>query len=181
MPSRRGLTRGGDRRLAPRVAAALLGACALRGGPVAAQSLGPPVSPTCVTSPFGPRVLPGKPLAGTFHWGIDLAAPVGATVRAAAAGHVLSIRRHGPGGLQIVLGHPGFTTLYAHLGRVSARLAEGQSTVRAGEALGVVGRTGVSYGAHLYFELRRDGQRIDPAPFLAVSRCDGHHAAPPAR
>ena len=45
-----------------------------------------PVSPACVSSPFGPRVLPGRPKAGTYHYGIDLPAPAGAVVRPAAAG-----------------------------------------------------------------------------------------------
>lgn len=130
-----------------------------------------PVAPTCITSPFGPRVLPGKPLAGTFHWGIDLAAPVGATVRAAAAGQVVAISRRGLGGLFVTMRHDGFRTLYAHLGRVTPRLAQGQTAIRAGEPLGVVGRTGLSYGAHLYFELQRDGVRIDPAPYLDIKPC----------
>ncbi len=131
-----------------------------------------PVSPACISSPFGPRLLPGRPKAGTFHWGIDLAAPVGTSVRAAAAGRVVAILRHGPGGLQVAIQHNGFATLYAHLGRVSPGLAEGKTIVRDGDVLGVIGRTGVSYGAHLYFELRRGGERIDPAPWLAVARCD---------
>ena len=131
-----------------------------------------PVSPACLSSPFGPRVLPGKPKAGTFHWGIDLAAPAGTAVRAAAAGRVVAIHRRGAGGLQVAVQHEGFATLYAHLGRVSPGLAEGKTIVRDGEVLGVIGRTGLSYGAHLYFELRRGGERIDPTPWLAVARCE---------
>jgi murein DD-endopeptidase MepM/ murein hydrolase activator NlpD len=131
-----------------------------------------PVSPACVSSPFGPRVLPGKPLAGTYHYGIDLPAPAGGAVRAVAAGQVLMLRRRGAGGLEVVLRHPGgFTTLYAHLGAVAPALAEGKRQVAAGEKIGVVGRTGVSYGTHVYFELQVNGQRIDPAPYLGVSRC----------
>jgi murein DD-endopeptidase MepM/ murein hydrolase activator NlpD len=129
-----------------------------------------PVSPACVSSPFGPRVLPGKPLAGTYHYGIDLPAPAGAPVRAIAAGEVITLHRRGAGGF--VLRHPGgFTTMYAHLGSVTTVLAEGKRQVAAGETLGVVGRTGVSYGTHVYFELRVNGERVDPAPYLAVARC----------
>jgi murein DD-endopeptidase MepM/ murein hydrolase activator NlpD len=131
-----------------------------------------PVSPACVSSPFGPRVLPGKPLAGTYHYGIDLPAPAGAPVRAIAAGEVITLHRRGAGGLEVVLRHPGgFTTMYAHLGSVTPALAEGKRQVAAGETLGVVGRTGVSYGTHVYFELRVNGERVDPAPYLAVARC----------
>jgi murein DD-endopeptidase MepM/ murein hydrolase activator NlpD len=130
-----------------------------------------PVSPACVSSPFGPRVLPGKPLAGTYHYGIDLPAPAGARVRAVAAGDVLTIHRRGAGGLEVILRHANFATLYAHLGSVTPALAEGRRHVEAGEALGVVGRTGVTYGTHVYFELRVSGARVDPAPYLQVAPC----------
>jgi murein DD-endopeptidase MepM/ murein hydrolase activator NlpD len=139
-----------------------------------AQTTGlvPPVSPACVSSPFGPRVLPGKPLAGTYHYGIDLPAPAGGAVRAVAAGQVITLHRRGAGGLEVVLHHPGgFNTLYAHLGSVTPALAEGKRQVAAGEQLGVVGRTGVSYGTHVYFELQVNGKRVDPAPYLGVTRC----------
>jgi len=130
-----------------------------------------PVDPACISSPFGPRILPGKPLAGTYHYGIDLPAPAGAPVRAVAAGEVIRIGRRGAGGLEIVLQHSNFTTLYAHLGSVAPALAQGKRSVAAGERLGLVGRTGVSYGTHVYFELRVDGRRVDPAPYLHLQRC----------
>ena len=149
------------------VAASMLTAAAAR----ADINLVAPVSPACLSSPFGPRLLAGKPKAGTYHWGVDLAAPAGTPVRAAAAGTVEVIRRHGTGGLFVRLHHDTFATLYAHLGRVSPSLAEGRTHVAAGEPLGVIGRTGLSYGAHLYFEVLRDGHRIDPEPFLAIARC----------
>jgi murein DD-endopeptidase MepM/ murein hydrolase activator NlpD len=132
----------------------------------------PPVSPACISSPFGPRILPGKPLAGTYHYGIDLPAPAGAAVRAAAAGDVVTLHRRGPGGLEIELRHKGgLTTFYAHLGSVTPALAEGKRQVAAGEKLGVVGRTGVTYGTHVYFEVRINGERVDPAAYLALPRC----------
>ncbi len=132
----------------------------------------PPVSPACVSSPFGPRILPGKPLAGTYHYGIDLPAPAGAAVRAAAAGDVVTLHRRGAGGLEVVLRHAGgFSTLYAHLGSVTPALAEGKRQVVAGEKLGVVGRTGVSYGTHVYFEVQVGGERVDPLRFLPLPRC----------
>jgi murein DD-endopeptidase MepM/ murein hydrolase activator NlpD len=130
-----------------------------------------PVYPACVSSPFGPRVLAGRPKAGTYHHGIDLPAPAGAPVRAVAAGRVASIHKRGPGGLEIVLQHDGFATLYAHLGTVAPALAEGRRAVAAGERLGVIGRSGVTYGTHLYFELQIGGERVDHAPYLGVERC----------
>jgi murein DD-endopeptidase MepM/ murein hydrolase activator NlpD len=133
--------------------------------------LPPPVSPTCVTSPYGPRVLPGLPKAGTFHPGIDLRAPAGAAVRAVAPGQVLAIRRRGVGGLFVKVRHDGFDALYAHLGSIAPPLAEGKRTLAAGEKIGVVGRTGVSYGAHLYFQVEINGAHVDPAPLLGVAPC----------
>jgi murein DD-endopeptidase MepM/ murein hydrolase activator NlpD len=131
----------------------------------------PPVSPACISSPYGPRVLPGRPLAGTYHYGIDLPAAVGAPVRAAAAGSVVWVRKKGVGGLEMLVQHDGFMTLYSHLGSVAPPIADGRRQVAAGEKLAVVGRTGVSYGSHVYFEVRVNGERIDPNQVLGLSRC----------
>jgi len=133
--------------------------------------LRPPVSPACISSPFGPRILPGLPKAGTFHPGIDLPAPAGGAVRAVADGQVMAVRRRGAGGLFIVIRHAGFDALYGHLGTLAPAFAEGKRAVAAGEKLGVVGRTGVSYGAHLYFQMEINGARVDPAPYLGLHPC----------
>ncbi len=58
-----------------------------------------PVAASCVSSPFGRRVLPGRPLAGTFHPGVDLPAPIGAAVTAVEAGTIVKLHRRGVGGL----------------------------------------------------------------------------------
>jgi len=137
----------------------------------APASLSPPVSPACVSSPFGPRILAGRPKAGLFHPGIDLPAPAGAPVHAVADGQVLAVRRRGSAGLFVLARHDGFTALYAHLGAVTPSLAEGRKKIAAGEKLGVVGRTGVSYGAHIYFQMEIGGERVDPAPYLGVAPC----------
>jgi murein DD-endopeptidase MepM/ murein hydrolase activator NlpD len=155
-------------------------------------SLPPPVNPTCITSPFGPRGRVG-PHATGFHKGLDFRAPAGTWVHAVAPGRVLQIRRLGAAGLEVdVLHEPqgnepqgnelqgtgAFVTRYAHLGTVTPALANGRRQVGAGEALGRVGWTGVTYGTHLYFELRLNGVAVDPEPFFAVSRCQ---ARPPSR
>jgi murein DD-endopeptidase MepM/ murein hydrolase activator NlpD len=155
---------------------AILAACA---GPAMAQpapgTLQPPVAARCLSSPFGPRILPGLPKAGTYHWGIDMPAPAGGAVHAAAAGTVVAIRRRGAGGLEIILRHDGapepYETLYAHLGAVAPAFAEGKRTAEAGERLGVIGRTGVTYGTHVYFEVIQNNVRIDPNVFLKLPRC----------
>jgi len=132
-----------------------------------------PVSSACISSPFGPRVLPNRPLAGTYHYGVDMPAPAGAPVLAAAAGRVMRIQRKGPGGLEVLVQHDGFVGIYSHLGMVTPALAEGKTTLAAGERLGVVGQSGVTYGMHLYFEMLLAGRPVDPAPYLGVPQCNG--------
>jgi murein DD-endopeptidase MepM/ murein hydrolase activator NlpD len=138
-----------------------------------------PVSSGCISSPFGPRILANRPKAGTFHNGVDMPAPAGAAVRAAAPGKVIHIHRKGAGGLEVMVQHDGFVGIYSHLGMVTPTLAEGKTTVAAGEKLGVVGHSGLTYGMHVFFEMLRDGRPVDPAPYLAVPLCKGgaHRAA----
>lgn len=93
----------------------------------------PPVSPACVSSPFGPRSLSGRPLAGIFHNGIDIAAPVGARVNAVAPGSIIRIQRHGVGGLEMLIQHQGFIGVYSHLGLIAPVIAEGRKAVLGGE------------------------------------------------
>lgn len=144
-----------------------------------ANALLPPVTAGCISSTFGPRVLPDHPAAGTYHYGIDLPAPLGSAVVAAAPGTVLRIQRKGPGGLEMLVQHDGFVGVYSHFGLIAPAFAEGKRTVAAGEKLGVVGRTGVTSGAHLFFEMIMGGKPVDPAPFLRLSRCGGDAPAPP--
>ncbi len=145
----------------------------------APASLPPPVTPACISSPFGPRNLPGT-RASKFHTGIDFPAPAGAWVTAVAAGEVLEIRRLGPDGLEVDLrhddsGHATFVTRYAHLGSVSPMLANGLRRVAQGARLGRVGHTGITYGTHVHFEVRVAGIPIDPEPFFVVPRCGASH------
>jgi murein DD-endopeptidase MepM/ murein hydrolase activator NlpD len=136
-----------------------------------APALVPPIAPACISSPFGPREGAG-PRASRLHGGIDLPAPAGAWVVAAASGQVVAIRRRGAAGLEIDLAHPGgWVTRYAHLGAVVPALASGRRRVAQGERLGRVGRTGITYGTHLHFELLADGVQQDPAAHLSLRRC----------
>ena len=130
-----------------------------------------PVQTGCISSPFGARPLVG-PHAATLHNGVDLPAPAGAWVHAAAAGEVTGIRRLGSSGLEIDILHAnGVATRYAHLGAVAPALAGGQRHVAAGQTIGRIGRSGVTYGTHLHFELRVGGTLTDPEPYLGLKRC----------
>ena len=118
-----------------------------------------------ITSVFGPR--PDKPVAGVgaFHYGIDLAGPSGTPIQAAAAGTVIDAGVQGTYGNWVLVDHGnGVQTGYAH---GSAILVSVGQTVAAGEAIALRGSTGASTGSHLHFEVRVNGEKIDPAPFMA--------------
>ena len=132
----------------------------------------PPVSAACISSPFGPRILPNQPSAGTYHYGVDLPAPEGAPVVAAASGTVIRIQNGGVGGLEVLVQHDGFVGVYSHLASVTPAFTTG-TMVGAGEKLGVVGHTGLTFGRHLYFEMILAGKPVDPAPYLGVPACKG--------
>ncbi len=153
---------------------------ALSAGLGAAAALPPlirPVLPGCVTSPFGPRFLAAAPVAGRYHYGVDLRASAGALVRAVADGRIIRIDREGMGGLEVLVQHDGFRALYAHLGMVAPAIADGATRLRAGQWIGRVGRTGLTLGTHLYFEIIIDGKRVDPAPYLGVVACGAGNSA----
>jgi hypothetical protein len=77
-------------------------------------------------------------------------------------------RRHRP-----PVRHPGgLETLYAHLGNLVPAIAEGKRNVAAGEALGHVARTGVTYGTHVFFAVLENGKAVDPLDMLPpLPRC----------
>ena len=112
-----------------------------------------PVTGT-ITSPFGWR---SNPFGGSpeFHPGLDIAAPTGTTVTAAAAGTVIMAQWYGGYGNYILIDHGGgYSTGYGHLSAIY--VSNGQSVTR-GQAIGAVGSTGQSTGPHLHFEVRIDG------------------------
>jgi murein DD-endopeptidase MepM/ murein hydrolase activator NlpD len=111
-----------------------------------------------VGDPFGPR-------GDGFHPGIDLPAPFGTPVHAAAVGTVTfaGSTAGGYGNLVVVKGSSGVAEMYAHLSRVL--VAPGQA-VTVGSTVGLVGATGETTGPHLHFEVRVRGAAVDPVPAL---------------
>jgi murein DD-endopeptidase MepM/ murein hydrolase activator NlpD len=110
-----------------------------------------------VTSPFGHRW-------GQVHAGLDLAAGIGAPVRAATAGTVVSAATEGGYGKVVRLQHAERTvTVYAHLSEISVTVGQ---QVPAGHVVGLEGNTGHSTGPHLHFEVRVDDVPVDPAAWL---------------
>ena len=99
-----------------------------------------------------------------FHKGVDLAADYGDTVRASAAGTVVSATWDGGFGLKVDIDHGnGYHTWYAHLSRVAVSAG---ARVTKGEPIAFVGSTGESTGPHLHYQVMYEGNAIDPQPFL---------------
>ena len=109
-----------------------------------------------VTSGFGPRW-------GRMHAGIDIGAPIGTPVRAAAAGTVIYAGGMGGYGNIVVVDHGGgLATAYAHLSAIWI----GGGTVAQGTSIGAVGCTGSCTGPHLHFEVRVNGSPGNPLGYL---------------
>jgi murein DD-endopeptidase MepM/ murein hydrolase activator NlpD len=116
-----------------------------------------------VSSPFGYRPDPflGK-LA--LHPGVDLVQPFGATVKVTGAGRVTHAGPYGGYGNMVEVDHGGgLTTRYGHLSEI---LVEEGQEVQAGAPVGRIGSTGRSTGPHLHYEVRVDGEPVDPTRFL---------------
>ena len=129
-----------------------------------------PVEQAGISSLFGLR---RHPLQGMWrmHNGVDLAADPGKVVWAAALGWVVRAGWTGGYGLMVEVRHPGdLTTRYSHL---SAVLCSPGDPVDPGQALGLVGRTGLATGPHLHFEVWRGGEPTDPLPLLGVRTPEG--------
>ncbi len=120
-----------------------------------------------ITDGYGPR--PSRPLGtGPFHYGDDIAAACSTWIVAAAAGSVVATGPNGSYGNWVMIDHgQGVQTVYAHIANGGTIVHNGEAVV-AGQPIALVGTTGASTGCHLHFEVRVDGQRIDPQPFLAA-------------
>ena len=102
-----------------------------------------------------------------MHEGLDYAAPSGTPILAAADGRVIRTGTSSSYGRFVEIQHAnGVTSFYAHMSRIGASQGD---VVVAGDTIGAVGSTGRSTGAHLHFEIRRDGQQINPENFLGQS------------
>lgn len=130
-----------------------------------------PLPDAKVTSGFGMRPWPIKDADHNekrLHKGIDLSAPRGTEIQVPKAGVVTFSGAKGASGEVVIIDHGnGIETLYAHLDK---RLVNKGERVVQGQILGLVGSTGKATGPHLHWELRQNGEVIDPAsqlPFFA--------------
>lgn len=112
-----------------------------------------------ITSRFGVRRHPFF-RRRHFHAGVDISAPRGTPVPAAAAGTVIFTGWYGGYGKLVILDHgSGISTLYGHLSAITVSV--GQRVTRR-QIIGRVGSTGYSTGPHLHYEIRRNGRPINP-------------------
>ena len=99
-----------------------------------------------------------------LHTGLDIGGTSGDPIYAAKGGEVVWAKRRGGYGHTIVIDHgDGITTLYAHMSSYESRLGD---FVARGDVIGYIGSTGTSTSPHLHFEVRVDGNPVDPMPYL---------------
>jgi murein DD-endopeptidase MepM/ murein hydrolase activator NlpD len=128
-----------------------------------------------ITQAFGPTAfqlaLPRNYRGATyphFHDALDIAAPLGTPVVAAAEGRVTFVGHLPDGAMVVIVSHAGgLVSVYAHLddtfARPPVRIGD---TVKGGQVIGFVGVTGITTGPHLHFSVLRDGEPIDPISLL---------------
>ena len=105
-----------------------------------------------------------------WHGGIDIVRPGGSsgcTVVAAESGTVTFAGWYGSGGYTVIINHGGgLTTMYCHM-QPGLKVRTGQYVSR-GQAIGKIGATGYVTGAHLHFEVKVNGNNVNPAPYLGI-------------
>jgi len=122
---------------------------------------------SAMTSFFGYRSDPFNSASAEYHPGIDFKGKTGDDVKSTANGRVVFAGWSNGYGNCIRIQHANnFETLYGHLSRIEVKVGQ-QITV--GQKIGLVGSTGHSTGAHLHYEVRKDGKPINPVKFLTLN------------
>ena len=119
-----------------------------------------------LTSDFGYRE---HPVEGEerFHYGLDIGAASGTEIGCFAGGTVTAVGESSSYGKYLTVSHPGgFSTLYAHCSKI---LASSGDTVQEGQAIALVGQTGVATGPHLHFELHQGSQYLNPIYYVSLA------------
>lgn len=124
---------------------------------------GRPINGGWISSGFGRRT---DPLTGkrAAHHGLDFGGRLGSPIKSVAAGVVTQARNAGNYGWLVEVDHGnGYTTRYAHNKKL---LVEVGDVVKRGDIIAQLGNTGRSTGAHLHFEVRKDGRPVNPRKFV---------------
>ena len=125
-----------------------------------------PANVEMLTSSYGVR---RDPFTGAtaFHAGLDFRGPLGAPIYAAAKGRVSFVgQRSGYGNVVEISHGNGLVTRYAHMSAFHSHVGQ---EVAPGDVIGAIGSTGRSTGPHLHFEVRINGQAVNPRPFLEAA------------
>lgn len=121
-----------------------------------------PTDGTTITSPFGPRKQP-LPGASSNHAGIDIGVPTGTNVYACESGIVTTSGYNGTAGNLVVIDHGnGYISKYMHNSQLLVSVGQ---QVEKGQVIAKSGNTGNSTGPHLHFEIRFEGDPVDPLSF----------------
>ena len=125
--------------------------------------------PLSASADFGERP-PPKTSGGrgsSYHRGLDLGGDTGDPIHASKGGTVTAAGVSGGAGKRVVIDHGGgYSSKYFHMSAIHVKVGD---QVMANQIIGLVGATGNVSGAHLHFEIHKDGQAIDPAPLLGIS------------
>ena len=123
-----------------------------------------PVSDGEISSLYGNRMDPFRQRKA-FHSGVDFSAPRGTPIHASAGGKVIYAGVRSQYGKTVEIDHgAGLVTRYAHTSRVLVSVGQ---VVKPGDLIAEIGSTGRSTGAHLHFEILKDGRFVDPGFYLA--------------
>ena len=126
-----------------------------------------PVTVTRISSLFGYRVHPITK-ARTKHTGVDIPGSLNTPVYAARKGKVIFAGYSGGYGNLVIVRHDkGYTTYYGHLNKITTKIG---ANVGVGVMIGRMGSTGNSTGSHLHFEVRRNGEALNPIDFIPIRR-----------
>ncbi len=122
-----------------------------------------PVKDFTLTSNYGVRSDPFKGRRAN-HKGLDMAGPIGTPIYATADGIVGRAQWLGGYGKYVEINHGnGIQTRYGHMSRLNV---EANARVKSGDLIGFMGSTGRSTGSHLHYEVRIEGEAVNPIPFM---------------
>lgn len=126
-----------------------------------------PVTVTRISSLFGYRVHPITKVR-TKHTGVDIPGSLNTPVYAARKGKVIFAGYSGGYGNLVIVRHDkGYTTYYGHLNKITTKIG---ANVGVGVMIGRMGSTGNSTGSHLHFEVRRNGEALNPIDFIPIRK-----------
>ena len=117
-----------------------------------------------VTSGFGKRLHPIQKVA-KMHKGVDFKAALGTPVYATSDGTILTAKNDATGyGNHVIIQHDEvFQSLYGQMSEIKVEIGQ---VVKKGDLIGLVGSSGASTGPHLHYEVRKNGEPVDPSPYL---------------